>query len=121
MRTLLARWAVTVIAVFIAAKLVPGITYNDWVGLAVFALVLGLVNAVVKPIVILLALPAVILTLGLAVLVINAVMFLLAAALVPGFHVNGFLTALLGSLVVSIVSWAISALFPEQRNPPRAI
>ncbi|MGI8587172.1 MAG: phage holin family protein [Chloroflexia bacterium] len=113
MTKILIRWAVTVIAVFVAATLVPGIHYVSWVGVALFALVLGLVNAVVKPIVTILALPAVILTLGLVLLVINAAMFGLAAALVPGFHVDGFLAALLGSIVVSLVSWLLSAFLPD--------
>ena len=110
---ILIRWAVTIVAVFIAARLVPGIHYDNWVGLALFAAVLGLVNAVVKPILVLLALPAVILSLGLALLVINALTFLLASALVPGFAVDGFLAALLGSIVVSLVSWLLSIFLPN--------
>jgi len=111
---ILVRWAITIIAVFIAAKLLPSmINYNDWVGLAIFAAVLGLVNAIVKPIVAMLSLPLVLLTLGLFLLVINALMFWLAAALVPGFYVNGFLGALVGSIIVSLVSWVLSAVLPN--------
>ncbi len=103
----------TIVAVFVATKLVPGIGYDNWVGLAIFAAVLGLVNAVVKPILTILALPVVILTLGIALLIINAIVFALAAWLVPGFAVSGFWAALLGSLVVSIVSWLLSIFLPK--------
>ncbi|HMA36502.1 MAG TPA: phage holin family protein [Chloroflexia bacterium] len=113
MNGILGRWAVTIIAVFVAAKLVPGIHYDSWLGLALFAAVLGLANAVVRPIVTILALPVVLLTLGLALLVINALMFLLAAAIVPDFRVDGFLAALVGSIVVSVVGWLISIFLPN--------
>src|SRR4051812_37366997 len=116
MRSILVHWAVTIIAVFVAAKLVPGIHYDDWGGLALFAIVLGLVNAVIKPILTVLALPVVILTLGLAILIINAVVFALASALVPSFHVDSFVAALLGSIVVSVVSWLISMFLPSNKR-----
>ena len=112
MTGILVRLAINIIAVFVATKVVPGVSFDDWVGLALFAVVLGLLNAVVKPILTILALPVVLLTLGLAILLINAVVFLLAAAIVPGFHVDGFLSALLASLVVSIVSWVLSVVLP---------
>src|SRR3954468_10485703 len=110
---ILVRWGVTLIAVFVATRLVPGIHYDDWVGLALFAAVLGLVNAIVKPILTLLALPLVVLTLGLILIVINALTFLLASALVPGFAVADFWAALFGSLVVSLVSWLLPILLPS--------
>ncbi|HEX6608544.1 MAG TPA: phage holin family protein [Chloroflexia bacterium] len=114
MTGILVRWAITIIAVFVAAKLLPTmINYDDWLGLAIFAAVLGLVNAIVKPIVAILSLPVVLLTLGLFLLVINALMFWLAASLVPGFYVNGFWGALVGSIIVSLVSWVLSALLPN--------
>jgi putative membrane protein len=105
---ILVRWAIMIVAVFVAARLVPGIHYDNWVGLALFAAVLGLINAVIKPILTIFALPVVVLTLGLALLVINAITFLIASALVPDFSVDNFVAALLGSLVVSIVSWLLS-------------
>lgn len=112
MTGILVRLAINIIAVFVATKIVPGVSFDDWVGLALFAVVLGLLNAVIKPILTVLALPVVLLTLGLAILLINAVVFALAAAIVPGFHVDGFLSALLASLVVSIVSWVLSVVLP---------
>src|SRR3954468_14797587 len=110
---ILVRWGVTIIAVFVATRLVPGIHYDDWVGLALFAAVLGLVNAIVKPILTLLTLPLVVLTLGLILVLINALMFLLASALVPSFAVDNFWAALFGSLVVSVVSWLLSIFLPN--------
>ncbi|HUS17317.1 MAG TPA: phage holin family protein [Chloroflexia bacterium] len=115
---ILIRWVVAIIAVFLAQYIVnailPGsITYTDWTGLAIFAAVLGIVNAVVKPIVSLFAFPFVIMTLGLVLIVINALMFMLAAAISPGFQVNGFLAALLGSIAVSLVSWVLSIVLPN--------
>ena len=112
MTGILVRLAINIIAVFVATKIVPGVSFDDWAGLALFAIVLGLLNAVIKPILTVLALPVVLLTLGLAILLINAVVFALAAAIVPGFHVDGFFSALLASLVVSIVSWVLSVVLP---------
>jgi putative membrane protein len=109
---ILVRLAVNIIAVFVATHIVRDVKFDDWVGLALFAVVLGLLNAVVKPILTALALPVVLLTLGLAILLINAVVFALAAVIVPGFHVANFLSALLASLVVSIVSWVLSVVLP---------
>jgi putative membrane protein len=111
LRTLVVRWAVIVIAVFLIAWGLPrlGITtepiirYDDWVTLAIFAAVLALLNTFIRPIVGLLALPINCLTFGLFSIVINAAMFALAAALVPGFHIADFWAALLGAVAVSIV------------------
>jgi putative membrane protein len=76
--------------------------------LAIMAVVLGLVNAIVRPILLVLTLPLTVLTLGLFYFVINGVAFALAAALVPGFHVAGLWAAILAGLVVTVVSWVIS-------------
>lgn len=111
MRTLLVRWAVIVIAVFLVAWGLPQlgimadpiISYDDWVTLAIFAGVLALLNTFIRPLVGLLTLPINCLTFGLFSIVINAAMFALAAALVPGFHVADFWAALLGAVAVSVV------------------
>ncbi len=111
MRTLLVRWAVIVIAVFLVAWGLPQlgilrdpiISYNDWLTLAIFAAVLALLNTFIRPLVGLLTLPINCLTFGLFSIVINAAMFALAAALVPGFHVADFWAALLGAAAVSVV------------------
>lgn len=101
---LLLRWAAPFVALLIAHALFPG--HFEVVGVrpaAVFALVLALLNAFVRPIVALLALPLTCLTLGLFHFVINAIMFAVAAALVPGVAVDGWLSALIGALLVSVV------------------
>lgn len=115
MRTLLLRWAVIVIAVFLVAWGLPQlhltneplITYPDWATLAIFAAVLALLNTFVRPILVFLSIPFTCLTMGLFILVINTAMFALAAALVPGLHVSGFLGAFIGALAVSIVGIAL--------------
>ncbi len=108
---LLIRWLVASAALFAAAYLVPGIRVEDpnaWTVYIVMALVLGLVNALVRPLLSVLSCPLILLTLGVFVLVINAVSFLIAARIAEsfgvGFYVDSFGAAFLGSLVVSAVS-----------------
>lgn len=92
------------IAVVIAAYLLPGVKVDNFLVAVIVAIVLGIVNAVIKPILIILTLPIDILTLGLFVFVINAVLVMLVSALVPGFTVSSFLYALLFSLVLSLIN-----------------
>lgn len=108
---LIIRWVVAGLALFAAAYLVPGIRVADsnaWTIYALMAVVLGLVNALIRPILSLLSCPLIILTLGVFVLIINAVSFLIAGRIAEslgvGFYVDDFQAALLGSLVVSVVS-----------------
>ncbi len=101
------HWLVLAIALWVAAYLVPGISVSSWQSLAIGALILGFVNAIVRPILVILTLPITILTLGLFYLIVNAAAFGLAAALVPGFSIDSLGSAILGALVVSIVSWFI--------------
>jgi putative membrane protein len=97
-------WLLHAVLIMLIAHLLPGITLQSfWVAL-VSALVLGLVNALVRPILIFLTLPAVVLTFGLALVLINAVGLWLVAALVPGFQIASFWDALLGSLLISALS-----------------
>lgn len=98
------------VAVFISAYVLPGVMVDSFVTAVIVSVILGVVNAIVKPILVLLTLPITILTLGLFLFVINALMVLLVAAVVPGFRVNGFVTALLFSLILSAVSWFLHAL-----------
>ncbi|MCC7242980.1 MAG: phage holin family protein [Acidobacteria bacterium] len=107
MTVFLIHWLVVAIGLGAAAYLVPGVRVSSGVALAVGALVLGFVNAVVKPMMVLLTLPLTVLSLGLFYFVINAAAFALAAALVPGFSVSSFWAALFGALVVSLVSWFV--------------
>jgi putative membrane protein len=105
----LIRLAIGAFGLWVAQSLVSGISIEGTSTLILAAFLLGIVNAVVRPIFVLLTLPLTLLTLGLFLLVVNALMLELVAALVPGFHVASFGSALLGSIVVSIVSWAASA------------
>ncbi len=108
-------WATNFAALWSAAKLVEGVTYGSLWWLVVAALVFGLVNLVVRPIVVLLALPAVLLTLGVALLFVNALMLLLTGALVPDFDVRDFFwAAVLGALIVWLVNMVLHWLVPEE-------
>ena len=104
------RLVISAVGLWLASALVPGIRVDDLGSLALAALLLGVVNALVRPILIVLTLPFTIITLGLFLLVINAAMLGLVGLLLSGFHVQGFVPALLGSIVVSIVSWFGHAL-----------
>jgi len=105
----LVHWLVVALGLAVATYIVPGVTVASGSALAVGALVLGFVNAVVRPLLTILTLPLTLLTLGLFYLVVNAAAFGLAAAVVPGFSVASFWAALLGALVVSLVSWLVGA------------
>ena len=101
---LLLRWLLNTIALFVVAYLVPGFHYRDIITLALAALVLGLLNAIVRPILFILTLPLTIVTLGLFLLVLNAIMLEITAAIVPGFVIDGFGYALLEAIVLAVVS-----------------
>lgn len=98
---------VLAIAIWITTAIVPGVNVTSWTSLAVAALVLGVVNAIVRPILVILTLPITVLTLGLFYLVVNGLAFGLAAALVPGFEITSWTAAILGALLTSIFSWFI--------------
>jgi putative membrane protein len=120
---LLIRWIIASFSLFVAAWLVPGIRVegNAWGVYAVMAVILGLINAIIRPILKLLSLPIIILTLGLFLLVINGITLWIASALAikvfhVGFYVDGFWSALLGALIVSIVSMILSAFFRKREE-----
>ena len=110
MMSFLLQWLVSGVAIIITAYLLPGVALEGFLAALVTALVLGLVNAIIRPILILLTLPLNILTLGLFTLVINALLIMLAASIVPGFAVQGFWWALLFGIVLAIVNFALSPL-----------
>jgi putative membrane protein len=93
------------VAIWLTAQVVPGIAITSWTALAIAALVLGVVNAIVRPVLLILTLPITVITLGLFYLVINGAAFGLAAALVPGFEVRSWTAAILGALLTSVISW----------------
>lgn len=101
----------TSVAVVLTAFIVPGVVVEGFGSALLVALVLGLLNVFVRPLLILLTLPATILTLGLFLFVINALLILLASAIVPGFKVNGFWWALLYSMLLTLVSGTLQAIF----------
>jgi putative membrane protein len=109
MRFLL-QWLVSGLAIIITAYLLPGVRVSGFFAALVTALILGLINAFIRPVLILLTLPLNILTLGLFTLVINALLIMLAAAIVPGFSVQGFWWALLFGLVLAVISYALGTL-----------
>jgi putative membrane protein len=110
MKEFLIRWLCTTVAVAVAVKL-TGMQAEGWGSLIVVALVLGIINAFVRPVLLVLSLPFILVTLGFFILVLNALMLWLAGAIAPGFHVDGFWNAFFGSIIVSFVSWVLSAFF----------
>jgi putative membrane protein len=112
---LLLVWVLNAIALLGVAYIYPGVQVQDWKAAAIAALVLGLVNTLVKPLLVLLTLPVTILTLGLFLFVLNALLFWGVAEILPGFHVNGFWAAVLGAILYSIIGWALSKLIPDRK------
>src|SRR5574341_1119233 len=109
MRGFFTRLLITALGLFAASKLVPGIVFDGWGSLLVAALLLGIVNAVVRPVLFILTLPITLLTLGLFILVINGISLALVAWFLPGFAVSGLWAATLGALVVGVTSWFASS------------
>jgi putative membrane protein len=108
------RLLIHMVAILIISYLLPGVIRVEglWAALAA-AFLLGIVNAVLRPILIFFTLPITVLTLGLFLLVINGLMLLLVSSIVRGFHVNGFWGAVLGSILISLVSWILSRVLPS--------
>jgi putative membrane protein len=116
MLRLLIVWLINALALLTVAYVLPGIRVADFGSAMIAAVVLGLVNAVIRPILILLTLPATILTLGLFIFVINGLLFWFVGSTLQGFTVSGFWWGFFGAIVYSIVSWALSSvLLPDRR------
>jgi putative membrane protein len=115
----LARLLLNGIAILVAAWLIPGLELADTVSALIAGALLGFVNALVRPVLLLLTLPFTLITLGLFIFVVNAICLGLTAALVPGFSISGFWAALFGALVVSVVSWILNGLL-VRREPRQA-
>lgn len=114
---LLLVWLINAVALMAVAYLLPGIAVSSFLTALVAALVLGLVNAVIRPLLILLTLPATILTLGLFIFVINGLLFWFVGSFIQGFVVGGFWAGVAGAIVYSLISLALSALLlPETRK-----
>ncbi len=113
---LLLRWLLNTLALFVVVTIVPGFHYRSFVTLAIAALVLGLLNAILRPILFILTLPLTIVTLGLFLLVLNGVMLELVAWLVPGFRIASFGWAVVGAVVMSIVSYFTNRIGESRRE-----
>lgn len=113
----LLHWAITALSLWLASRVFRGISFADTSSLVISALLLGFANAIVKPLVIVLTLPLTLLTFGLFLLVINALMILLVSALVRGFKVSGFWTAFFASIFIAVLSWVIGAFVLVDSGP----
>ena len=114
---LLLTWLINAVALIALPYVFKSITVDSFVTALIVALVLGLINTLIRPILILLTLPATILTLGLFIFVINGLLFWAVGSFVPGFRVEGFWAGVLGAIVFSIISWLLAAiLLPDKKH-----
>jgi putative membrane protein len=117
MTSFLVYWIALAIALWLTSSIVPGVSFVSWQALAIGALVLGLVNTFVRPVLTLLTFPLTLLTLGLFYLVVNGAAFGLAAAIVPGFSVGSFLSAVVGAFVTGLTAWVVGAVLSPRPSP----
>ena len=114
MNGLLVRWLLLTISIIVTSYLVDGIHVTSFFAAFFAAAVLGILNALFRPILIVITLPINILTLGLFTFVINALLLKMASGVVPGFYVQGFWSAVFGSLIISLVSWVLNSFVNER-------
>jgi putative membrane protein len=115
----LARLLLNGIAIIVAAWMLPGLHLSGLFPALVAGAILGFVNAIIRPVLFFLTLPLTLVTLGLFIFVLNALCLGLTAALVPGFDIDGFWWAVLGALLVSVVSWILNGIFVSHREEER--
>ncbi|MFC1678410.1 phage holin family protein [Patescibacteria group bacterium] len=113
---LILRWLLSTITIMLAAYLITGVGVSGFWTALWLALFLGLLNAVIKPILIVITLPINIITLGLFTFVINALIILIASSVIKGFEVDGFWVAMLFSIVVSVISWALNSILGTKNS-----
>jgi putative membrane protein len=111
---ILIRWLILTVAILSAAYLLDGMEVRGFISAFFAAAILGILNAVLRPVLIILTLPLNILSLGLFTFVINAFLLKMASGVIPGFEVHGFWPALFGSLIISLVSWLLSSLINDR-------
>ncbi len=118
---ILVAWLINALALFLLPYVFPWVTVDSMGAALIAALVLGLVNALIRPVLVLLTLPVTILTLGLFILVINGLLFWWVGSFLEGFRVAGFWSGVFGAIVYSLITWAIAAIvLPSPRpEPPR--
>jgi putative membrane protein len=114
MKGLLIRWLILTLSILAAAYLLPGIEVHGFFSAFLAAAALGILNAFFRPILLLLTLPLNILTVGLFTFVINAVLLMMVSGVIAGFHVQGFWSAVFGSLVISVISWMLTSLISDK-------
>jgi putative membrane protein len=117
---LLLRWLLNTVALFVVVKIVPGFHCDSLVTLAIAALILGLLNAVVRPILFVLTFPLTVVTLGLFLIVLNAIMLELTAWLVPGFGIDSFLWACVGAIVLGLISLITNRIGEREQERERS-
>jgi len=113
---LLLIWLINAVALLALKYIMPSITVDSFVTALIVAVVLGLINTLIRPLFVLLTLPVTILTLGLFLFVINGLLFWAVGSFVPGFHVAGFWAGVFGAIIYSIISWALSALLLPKKS-----
>ena len=109
-------WLINTLALLALPYVIPGVKVDTFMAALIAALVLGLINTLIRPILILLTLPATLLTLGLFIFVINGLLFWWVGSFVDGFHVSGFWSGFFGAIVYSVISWLLSALLPRKHG-----
>ena len=114
MKGLILRWLISTASIMLASYLVNGIRVSGFFSALLAAVALGILNAVLRPILIILTLPLTILTMGFFIFIINALMLVMASGIIPGFVVQGFWPAMFGSLIISIINWVLSMFINEQ-------
>jgi putative membrane protein len=114
---LLLVWLINAVALIAVAYLMPGVSVATFTTALVAALILGLINAVVRPVLVLLTLPVTILTLGLFIFVLNGLLFWMVGSWIQGFVVEGFWSGVFGAIVFSLISWSLSALLLRSAEP----
>ena len=119
MMGLLIRWLIVTAAIILASYLLDGIEIKNFFSAFFAAATLGILNALFRPILIVLTLPINILTLGLFTFLINALMLKMASGIIPGFEVHGFWTAIFGSLIISTISWLLNAFISDRGRVER--
>ena len=111
---LLIRWLILTVAIIVASYLLEGIHISSFFSAFLAAAILGILNALFRPVLLILTLPINILTLGLFTFIINALMLKMVSGVIPGFEVYGFWTAVFGSLIISIVSWLLNSFISDR-------
>ena len=109
-------WLINALALLALPYIFTSITIDSFVTALIVAVVLGLVNTLIRPVLVLLTLPVTVLTLGLFIFVINGLLFWAVGSFMPGFHVAGFWSGVFGAIVYSLISWALASLLPAKRD-----